>query len=784
MGKSILLAQSNLRRAKGQAAAILGLILFASFMLNLWLMLATDYKQNFVRCHNRQNGEHVTMVLTKEQKETAAALTETLKQDNRVADYSFADALYMVGSFAFNGGKMNSELVFLEKEKALDRRIGRIELVEEVEEGAHARGVYFPVLYRSKEIAAGKNIEITIGSRKHTYKVCGFFNSAMAGSHNCGLCAMILTKDCYQELEETGDAPKATLVSVRLTSTKDSEAFETMLNTEASEKFPDARMASNSYALVSQSRYISQMVCSGIISAAAFFVLLVALAVIVSNIVNYIQENMKNLGALKALGYTSRQLAASLLLQFSGLALLAALAGAGLSYCLFPEVNRMMVSQTGIPYEIHFLPLPLLCTLLIVVGAVALAVWLTARKIRKIEAITALRQGMQTHNFKKNHVPLDQTRAPLLIALSLKNTCSNLKQNLTVCITMMMISLVVVFSGVMVENIIKDMTPFVELIVGETADSCINIQAEAEAEFLEFVGKDERVKKVYLYHSLKLRHPGGTELLANLSDDFSKMNNQKLCVEGRFPKYENETAVAAKYAKENGLKIGDEITLAAEGKEAKYLISGYTQTSNNLGKDCLLTRAGYERLGKTDQYSYYLNLAPGVDIDAFNEEIGKEFAGQLNAALNIRTIVDGSASVYVSLMKMIVAVVLCLSLIIIALVLYLLVRILLAHKKQEYGILKALGFTTGQLVLQTAASFLPAVAISTALGIFGWALVINPLTALFLQGIGIVKCTFTVPAGLLAAAGAGLAAVSFLLVCGLSLRIRRIAPCKLLLGEG
>ena len=38
MRKSILLAKANLRRAKGQVAAIIGLMLFASLMLNLWLI--------------------------------------------------------------------------------------------------------------------------------------------------------------------------------------------------------------------------------------------------------------------------------------------------------------------------------------------------------------------------------------------------------------------------------------------------------------------------------------------------------------------------------------------------------------------------------------------------------------------------------------------------------------------------------------------------------------------------------------------------------------------------
>ena len=42
----------------------------------------------------------------------------------------------------------------------------------------------------------------------------------------------------------------------------------------------------------------------------------IAIVVIVSNIINYIQINIKNLGALKAVGYTSGQLVLSFLFFF------------------------------------------------------------------------------------------------------------------------------------------------------------------------------------------------------------------------------------------------------------------------------------------------------------------------------------------------------------------------------------------------------------------------------------------------------------------------------------
>ena len=780
MKKSFLIVRSNIRRAKGQTASIVVLILIAAAMLNLWLMLAMDYKANFDRYHDAFHAEHVTLSVDGRDGDLREHIAQTLERDSRTAEYRLDDCMHMIGNFSYNGGDINSWFVFLEKEAALTRSIGRMEIVEE---GGCTGGVYLPMLYKTDDIAVGKAVELSIGSHKETYTICGFFNSAMMGSHNCSLIEMVLTEDKYAELEKSGYAPQATLCSVRLKDKSESLSYEASLKDAVSEQRPNITMISNSYALVSQSRYISQMICSGVISAMAFFVLLIALVVIVSNIVNYIQVNMKNLGVLKAAGYTSGQLIHALLLQFLSLTVFAAILGAVGSYLLFPAVNTMMITQTGIPYTVRFLPVPLILSLAVLAGAVALAVWLAARRIKHIEPIAALRSGIQTHSFKRNHIPLEGTKAPLHLALALKTTLSGVKHNLTVCITMLVLSLVVAFSGLMTKNVIADITPFLNLIVGETADSCISVQADAEANFLAEMQADSRVEKVYLNHSLYISHIGGAELMATLCEDFSKVNNQSTVFEGRFPKYDNEIAIAAKYARENGFKVGDEIEFTANGREETYLICGFTQISNNLGRDCLLTRAGYERLGTLPNTNYYLNLTGETDIDAFNQEVKDKFGDQINTVINIFTTIEGAASVYVSLMTVIVAAILVLSAVIIAFVLYLLVRVMLNNKQRDYGILKSLGFTTGQLILQTALSFMPTTILSTAIGLTVSSLVINPLTALFLSDIGIVKCTFTVPVGFIAAAGVGLVLFAFVTVCLLSLKIRKITPRALLSGE-
>ena len=769
-----------MRKAKGQTMAIVVLVLLASSMLNLWLMLAMDYKQNFDRYHDKLNAEHVTLAITGDDAGLRDDITGILEEDGRTAEYCLEDSMLMIGTFSYNGGEINSEMIILEKQAALSRRIGRVEIVED---SGYTSGIYIPMIYGSSgEYGIGDTFEITAGSAQVSYTVCGFINSIMAGSHNCSMTEFLLTQDCYQELQEKDLAWKLTLVSVRLKDKAESESYEAMLNV-ISEKYPNLYALSNSYAMVAQSRYISQMICSGILNAMAFFVLLIALVMIASNLTNYIQENMRNFGALKALGYTGSQLVGSLLLQFLGSSLIAAIAGAGFSYCIFPAVNSMMIAQTGIPYEIRFLPLPLLYTLLILAGTVALVVWLSSRRMKKTEPIVALRQGVRTHCFKRNHIPLETTRTPLHFALALKTALSGMKQNFVVCITMLVLSLVVVFSGVMLENFIVDMTPYINLVVGETADTRININAEIEEDFVHDMSNDRRVEKVYLFHSIGVEHVGGLQLMATLTEDYADLNNQELVFEGRFPKYDNEIAIAAKYAKEQGLRIGSEITLGAEGKEATYIICGFTQISNYLGKDCLLTRSGYERMGILQDATFYFNLQGGTDIDSFNEEAREKYSGDVNTAVNIQSVIGGTVGVYISLMTMIVVAVLILSAIIIVFVLYLLVRTMLNNKKEYYGIMKALGYTTGQMILQTALSFMPAMVFSMIAGLSLCSCIINPLIAVFLRGIGMVKCNYAVPADFISVAGAGLVLFAFVVICLLSLKIRKISPEGLLAGE-
>lgn len=781
MKKIMLFAGSNIRKTKGQTVTILILVLLAALLLNLWLILALDYKQNFVRLHDKLNAEHVTFVFSGGDDGLNRFLDKAFSEDERVTQACTSDVSIILGAFDYCGGTLSTFFVGLEKQAALEHAVGAYEIIEDSKETS---GIYLPYLFfASGDYQTGDTITITSGGQTRAFPVIGFYNSAMTASQNCAMCALLFTEDIYQTLND-GFAAPAVLASVRLSDANDDASFASDVSDTIKAEFPSVKLETGStYHIVFQARYVSEMICSGIIGVISIIVTAISLIVLASNLVNYIRENMKNLGVLKALGYTSRQLISALLLEFLGLSLLAAAAGVALSYAFFPFLNRMMTAQTGIPYKTAFLPAPFFLTLTVIAGTITLTVLLSARKIRKIEPIVALRQGVRTHSFKKNRIPLKNTQAPLSLALALKTALAGARQNVTVFLTMLALSLALVFSGLMYKNVIVDITPMVNLIIGEFTSTAIGVSSDKEESFLAAVKNDSRVEKVRLFaHPDAVSHIGGHLLAASVIDDCSKLNNQSICYEGRCPIYSNEVAIGGKYARERGIEIGQEISLSAGGTQATFLVCGLSQVSNNLGEDCMLTREGYERMTALSSIYYYVDLKEGVDIDAFNEEITQTLGGILDTQ-NYDALLISVSQVYWNVITSIAIAILILSVFIIAFVLYLLVRTLIGNKKHDYGILKALGYTTGQLILQTALSFLPVLLLSVTVGLIASALLINPLIALLLSGVGVVKCTFTLPIGLITAAGIALVLFAFAFTCLLSLKIRKIAPRALLVNE-
>ena len=131
-------------------------------------------------------------------------------------------------------------------------------------------------------------------------------------------------------------------------------------------------------------------------------------------------------------------------------------------------------------------------------------------------------------------------------------------------------------------------------------------------------------------------------------------------------------------------------------------------------------------------------------------------------------------------MVMIIMIVCC---IVILLVLYLLIKTLINNKKKDYGVLKALGYTSKNIIFQNAISFMPSIILSVITSCIISSFIVNPYLTLIMSMFGVMKVTFDLPVTLIIITGIGFVIVSFIFAYILSLKIKKIESYKLLSEE-
>ena len=164
-----------------------------------------------------------------------------------------------------------------------------------------------------------------------------------------------------------------------------------------------------------------------ILIAFAAIIVLVSLIVIRFRVSNSIEDGMANIGVLKAIGYTSRQILSSIILQFILIALSASMVGIALSYVLMPFIGGIISTLSGLVWIQSFDIIINLVSIFLVVFCVVIVTLLSAFRIRKILPVAALRGGIQTHSFRKNHFPLETAKGGLHFLLAIKSMLANVK---------------------------------------------------------------------------------------------------------------------------------------------------------------------------------------------------------------------------------------------------------------------------------------------------------------------------------------------------------------------
>lgn len=779
-----LLTKSHLHKNKGQSLSLLLIIILAGILMNLGLMVGLHYNQSFDQRAKDLNSADVIIALQKKDPKYISSFEQKLYTDKLSSQIEKQSILYLSGECQYNQDETTKQFAIMNAQSKY--QISQISYVEK-SKTSYNNPIYLPYLFKTGgNYELGDTFHLRVFSNdgqeeKFSYQVAGFYEETMLATLNSTTTGLILEDAQYQQLSKAfTHTLDAYMYHIQLTDPSLAEVYTT-------KHTPDVNRSTTLYDCVfydtiKMARTITSSIGSLLIIAFAFILASISVIVIKFRISHSIEEDMQNIGALKAIGYTGKDIVKSLLLQFLIITIIGSFLGIICSYALLPLLSQMFAIQTGIIWNQGFdifsssLTISLLLVLTICVAL------FSAQKARHLQPIQALRSGLSTHNFKHNIFPLDSFPGNLHILLAGKTFVQSFKQNLFVGMIVASISFAALFASAMYDNISVKFDKFLEYTVGELFDVQLYIKNPAHLMQTKVLLETfPEVRKVIDYNIEYLKTDEGASVICYATEDYANYDNQDILYQGRFPKHTNEVAIGGLLSQSFHKQIGDTITLIKGDNQQEYLITGLIQGSNFMGHDAAMTNDAYQALSPYHQQStlnVYLN--DNINIDDFIQMIKDKYPDTFISVVNNMKTITASMGTYREIVSMLVIVIAFVTAVIIALTLYLVMKTSLTRRKRHLGIQKALGYTTSQLVLQNALSLLPALLIGSLLGSITAYYTINPILSLLFSSIGIMKVNFEIIPTIFLILNFIIIFFGFIISIFVALRIRKITPYSLM----
>ncbi len=486
-------------------------------------------------------------------------------------------------------------------------------------------------------------------------------------------------------------------------------------------------------------------IVSAFMTTFSVIIMAICFIMIIFTINNNIERDIRNIGALRAVGYTVAQIRTAFCAEFLMIGSIGTVIGIALAYLAFPIMDENVVRQiSGMVWEKRFYPeytFGIIAAFLLVIGVM---VFLSTGKIRKLQPVTALRFGLQANSFKKNHLPLSETKGNLNILLALKSSLQAATQNMIIFGIITAVAFVTIFSGILFYNTKIDMNNFQRILQGDSPDAYVFLDKMSQEEVQEVVNEIaamEGVTEAYCLGSID-----GTALANGNESTLLYTDNPEYVYcgvyEGEMVKEDNEAVLGSITAEKAGVTVGDEVEIKVGDKTERFLVTGLQQAVYGLGERIYITDGAAKKLGVDVNYDYIRVRVEDQSVegvDRFLEDVKQKLGSRCTDTENHFKTSRSSDNVPVYAVSLVVMVIVVFNIIVILVVIRLLMKSIFVKKEKEFGIKKAVGFTSSQLRLQLALSLIPTCLTASIVGAVLGHILMNPLFALIFRSFGVMK---------------------------------------------
>ena len=467
---------------------------------------------------------------------------------------------------------------------------------------------------RSLDIEPGEQVRLLIQGEEKRFTVSGtFVTSEFCAYPGCQPARAYLAEGAFAEMGL--DKPSAWDIGLRLDDPQQAEAALQALT----KALPAGQ--GHGYTWLTIRRFVGFDVRLQAVFMLAFAVMagLVGGFLIANAVSGAIRAQTRQIGLLRAIGFTDRQLAAIYLSEYLGIGLLASLLGMGLGVPLSARLFAHLSSR----YAAGALLPPagiLLLTLAALLGLVALATLLPLRRIARLDTVTAIRQGLEPPRRRRVRLP----RLPFPVAYGLTDLLATPGRTLLTALGIGVVALAIAVAITLAATIRSFADDPVGAGLVPDADLLVQVQGEVDdGALITYLSSSPEIA-AFACQATRGVHLEGEENQALyprfLCGDMSLFDN--LLLEGRLPQAEDEVAAAYTIASDHGWRVGDEVTLLVEGKATTMRIVGLYRDTNNLGQMFIIPAQAFPELAPT---SFFLRLKEGSDPHAVKAAIEQQF---------------------------------------------------------------------------------------------------------------------------------------------------------------
>lgn len=742
MKKTSTLIKHNLNKAKGQYLSFGFIICLTAFIMNIALVLAFQTFGAYDSRFQELDTADINFLIPQMQ-DNSEIITEIEKIDGvlTVEKHGGIFVSATVREFADSDFDMNTVFYNLDETRTLNRLdVSEYEKKDE-------NSVYIPMYM--KELGGfteGGSIAYSINDKDYTYEIGGIVSEMQYGNYGTGLIGGYFPAAAYEKFADEHSEDKIAEYSLKTADTADLPKIKNQITKVLSDK-GIAALNINDRAAGKQTR---TMVCTLLIIiflALAAIILAVSIFLSSFRIRSTIEDELAQMGILKAVGYTGNMIVGSVVWPYTFVGIVSAVIGVALSYAALPGIAAILAIQSGFTYTPVFDIAALLIVVILLAFIIFVFAYISAIKIHKLEPINAIR-GITGKEGTGQNILLSVLSIGIMVLLS--------------------------FAGTLLYNVSVKPDNFMDTLLEETPSVIFTVQNDKMPEFKKILQDDSRVKLVLEYASVPVSYADGS-LTAFVCEDFGKVTND-ICYEGHSPADADEIAVGNMLA--DNYPLGSKIEITSSDKSSVYVVTGYIQSVNNAGKVCQLTNEGYEKIGeKMNTVNVYLHdKIAGQFIAEYEENHNALIA----SSVNYEQLEENGKTMYAGIVSIVAVVLFMISVLMVLLVLYVIIHSMISRRRQEFGIYKAIGYTSRQLTIMTVRRFIPVVALSAGLSAIAGIWYLPVINQTIFSQIGAIKNHFEVSIWILFVLAVIFTAVAFLISVLLAAPIKKITAFSLL----